>query len=143
MKFLFAALLFTSTLAGAAGVERYLGQLRLPSGQTAVIAEGDLEARSLGSFSIRLYADAPAGDETTFFYQGIISERDGTIEKTILADINGDQQAEIIVTMRSAGSGNYLSARAFSIQPLALVAAADNLPPDADPVAALKAALAH
>ena len=65
----------------AAGTERFITKVKLPSGQTAVVAEGDFEARSIGSFSIRLYDASAEGDETTFFRSGLIRPRDGVIEK--------------------------------------------------------------
>lgn len=40
--------------ATAQAQDRHVGKLRLPSNQTVVVAEGDLEARSTGSFSVRL-----------------------------------------------------------------------------------------
>jgi len=46
--------------ATAQAQDRHVGKLRLPSNQTVVVAEGDLEARSTGSFSVRLYAAADA-----------------------------------------------------------------------------------
>ena len=105
------ALLASGTL-NAADSERFITKVKLPSGQTAVVAEGDFEARSIGSFSVRLYDAAPPGDETTFFRAGIVRSRDGTVEKFILADADGDQQPEIIVRVRSTGTGGYLSAHA-------------------------------
>lgn len=115
-------------------------KLKLPSGQTAVVAEGDFEARSTGSFSLRLYDAASRGDETTFFSAGLVHDRDGTIEKVALADIDADQQPEIIVTVRSAGTGGYLSAHAFAYDEKAIVfrAGVEGLPPDADTIAALR-----
>ena len=40
---------------------------------TAVVAEGDFEARSIGSFTVRLYSteNAQPGDDTTFFVGGV------------------------------------------------------------------------
>lgn len=121
--------------------DRFIKILKLSSGQTALISEGEFEARSIGSFSVRLYEAAPAGDETTFFTSGLISARDGFIEKVVLSDINGDSEPEIIVVVRSAGTGSYLSAHAFAIgndQKLALISIVEGLQPEADPVAALK-----
>jgi len=120
---------------------RFVQKLKLPSGQTVVVSEGELEARSLGSFSIRLYQAAPAADETTFFISGLVSERDGVVEKLVLADTNGDADAEIVVVVRSVGSGSYLSAYAFGVvqqKTLVPLASVSGLPATADPVAALK-----
>jgi len=139
---LIAALLCSGGLH-AAEPERVVMMIGLPSGQTAVVAEGDFEARSTGSFSLRLYDAAAPGDETTFFAAGLVRGRDGTIEKIALANVDADQQPEIIVTVRSAGTGGYLSAHAFAYDAKALVfrAGVEGLPPGADPVAALRESL--
>ena len=133
------ALIASGTLHAAAS-ERFITKIKLPSGQTVVIAEGDLEARSIGSFSVRLYAAAAPGDETTFFRAGRIRARDGTIEKVALADVAGDQRPEIVVIARSAGTGGFLSAHAFAIdeQRLTFLSTVTGLPPDADPIEALR-----
>jgi hypothetical protein len=133
------ALLASGSL-NAAGSERFIAKLKLPSGQTAVIAEGEFEARSIGSFSVRLYDAAPPGEETTFFRAGLVHRRDGTVEKVMLADIDGDRKPEIIVVVRSAGTGSHLSAQAFSFdrEKLILRAGAEGLPPEAEPIAALR-----
>jgi hypothetical protein len=133
------ALLASGTL-NAADSERFITKIGLPSGQTAVVTEGDFEARSFGSFSVRLYDAAPSGDETTFFRAGIVRPRDGTVEKVMLADVDGDQQPEIIVVVRSTGTGGYLSAQAFAFDKKRLIlrAAVKALPPDAEPIAALR-----
>jgi hypothetical protein len=46
--------------------DRFVSKLTLPKGETIVVAEGDFEARSTDSFSIRLYEAAVPPDETTF-----------------------------------------------------------------------------
>ena len=93
---------------------------------------------------MRLYSSANAqpGDDTTFFVAGVIRERDGSIEKVELADIDGDGKPEIAVTVRCVGTGSYLSADAFAFDKkrLWLRASVDGLAKDADPIAALKKA---
>ena len=100
-----ALALFASAALHASEAERFVAKVKLPSGQTVVVAEGDLEARSIGSFSLRLYDAAPPMDETTFFSTGQIRARDGTIEKVVVVDIAGDQRPEIVVIVRSVGTG--------------------------------------
>jgi hypothetical protein len=133
-------LLLIGTLpAMAAG--RFITKIKLPSGQTVVVAEGEFEARSIGSFSVRLYQASSTENETTFFTSGLIRSRDGFIEEVVLDNINGDEQPEIIVIVRSVGTGSYLSAHAFTVgkhQQLLLNSIVENLQPGADPVAALK-----
>ena len=125
--------------AQAADAERFVSTLTLPTGQTVVVAEGDLEARSVGSFSVRLYeADTPQ-NATTFFAAGTIRPRDGVVESVVLADVDGDRRPELVVIVRSVGTGGYLSAHAFAVtaNELAFLAAVDDLAADADPVEAL------
>lgn len=139
------AAVIATLLASAVEVaaqERFVSKLTLPDGGTAVVAEGDFEARSTGSFSVRLYDAAPAPDETTFFTSGLVRARDGVVEKVVPADVDGDGRPEVIVVVRSAGTGNYLSAHAFATGKgkLALRATVDGLPANADPIAALRKA---
>jgi len=138
--FLLSLIMFLTGVTHAMASDRFIKILKLPSGQTSVISEGEFETRSIGSFSVRLYEAATTGDETTFFTSGLISARDGFIEKVVLSDINGDSQPEVIVVARSAGTGGYLSAHAFTIssdQKLILISIVEGLHPEADPVLAL------
>jgi hypothetical protein len=120
--------------------ERFVSKLTLPTGETVVVAEGDFEARSIGSFSVRLYEAAAAPDDTTFFIAGLIRSRDGVVEKVILADIDDDRQQDIVVIVRSVGTGSYLSAHAFAMAKDKLIfrTAVEGLAADADPVEALR-----
>ena len=140
-----ALVLLLATSAQAATQDRFVSKLKHPTGKTLVIAEGNFEARSIGSFSVRLYDAAEAPDETTFFASGLVRARDGVIEKVLLADVDGNQQQDIVVVVRSVGSGNYQSAHAFSItgQDLVFRAAVDGLAADDDPVAALQESTKH
>lgn len=135
-----AMVLLLAASVHAAAQERFVSKLPHPTGKTVVVAEGDFEARSTGSFSVRLYEAAAAPDETTFFTSGLVRARDGVIEKVILADVDGDRQQEIVVIARSVGTGNYLSAQAFAVAKDKLIfrAVVEGLAADADPVAALR-----
>jgi len=135
-----AMVLLVATSVHAAAQHRFVSKLTLPGGNTVVVAEGDFEARSTGSFSVRLYRPAAAPDETTFFTSGLVRARDGVVEKVVLADVDGDREQEVIVVVRSVGTGNYLSAHAFAVAEGTLIfrAAVEGLAADADPVAALR-----
>ena len=117
---------------------RFVQKLALASGQTAVVAEGDFEARSIGSYSVRIYSrqSAQANDDTTFFSAGIIRARDGTIDKVFLADLGNGGPPSLVVAIRSAGSGGYLSADAFTIgkNTVVLRASVAGLAANADPL---------
>lgn len=132
-------LLFIASVSANAQ-DRFVKKLKLPTGETIVVAEGDFEARSIGSFSVRLYEAAKTPDETTFFTSGLVRPRDGVVEKIVLADVDGDQKQEIIVIVRSVGTGGYLSAHAFATAGGKLIfrAVAEGLAANADPVAALR-----
>ena len=141
MKFITAVFVLLVTAVHAeVGVDRFVQKIKLSTELTAVVAEGDLEARSTGSFSVRLYSteNAQPEDETTFFVAGVIHERDGYIEKVELADIGGDEKSEIVVTVRCVGTGSYLSAHAFGFDKkrVWLKASIADLPKDADPIVA-------
>jgi hypothetical protein len=135
-----AIVLLLAASVQAVAQDRTVSKLTLPNGTTVVVAEGDFEARSVGSFSVRLYEAAAAPDETTFFTSGLVRARDGAVEKVMLADINGDQQQEVVVTIRSIGTGNYISAHAFAVtnDKLVFLAEVEGLAANADPVAALR-----
>lgn len=138
--FVLTMVMLPSVLVHAGEPDRFIKKIALPSGQTAVIAEGAFEARSIGSFSVRLYDAAPPADRTTFFTTGLIRSRHGTIEKVALINVDDNQRPEIIVFVRSAGTGSYLGAHAFAFDgsTLNLLATVENLPPQCDPIAALR-----
>ena len=141
---LFVVVFVSAVLHAKAGVDRFVQKLKLASGLTAVVAEGDLEARSIGSYTVRLYSagNAQPGDDATFFVSGLIRERNGYIEKVELASIDGDGKPELVVTVRCVGAGSYLYADAFAFDEkrVWLRASVVDLPKGADPIAALKKA---
>lgn len=83
------------------GADRFVKQCRLPTGQVAIVAEGDLEPRSVGSYTVRIYShrqpEFPADD----FICGIVQPRSGTVEQVMFADLDLDGLNEIIVTIRA------------------------------------------
>jgi hypothetical protein len=108
----------------------------------AVVAEGDLEARSMGSYTVRAYFDAEAGpgNETTFYAAGLVRPRDGTVRSVSTLALPGRPRPLLMVVMQSAGSGGYLSAEAFAVEPRAvrLLASVRDLAPAEDPAAHLR-----
>ena len=123
-------------------IGHFVQKLALADGQTAVVAEGEFEARSIGSYSLRLYSkrNVQPGDDTIFFSSGVVRTRDGTVEKVFLATLGDGEQPSLIVTIRSAGSGSYLSADAFTVAKDAVIlrASISGMPSGADPVVALR-----
>ena len=132
-----------ATLASAA-TDRVVTRLRLEPDLTIVLAEGDFEPRSIGSFSVRAYrADTAAVRQeldTDDFIGGLICERDGVVEAVTATDIDGDGRAEVVVKIRSAGSGGYLSAVALAVRGRAVEVRArvENLDATAEVVKALR-----
>lgn len=112
---------------------RYVIQQKLSTGLTVVIAEGDFEPRSIGSYSLRIYAANPEYP-TDEYLSGTIRSREGSIENVKIQDLDKDGTEEIIVIIRSAGTGGYLSADAFNYQSekLHLVANVTDLPKNTD-----------
>jgi hypothetical protein len=129
-----------AVILSAGETERFVQKVKLPSGQTVVVAEGDFEPRSIGSYSVRLYSTENPPFPTDNFLAGVVHKRDGAIEKILRADIDGDSSQEVVVVVRCVGSGSYLSAQAFSIgeTSVALCAAVAGLKPDVNPISALK-----
>jgi hypothetical protein len=89
----------------------------LPDKRVAVIAEGDLEPASVGSFSVTVYKT----EELTDFVAGGVFERDGSIfddegkPRVHFADITGDGKPEMIISSLTAGSGNMRSGIALEL----------------------------
>jgi hypothetical protein len=131
-----------SSSAFAADGERIVKTAAYPPTQaTVVVAEGDLEPRSTGSYSIRLYTKNDPAFPYDRFVTGLVRPRDGSIESIRVADIDDDGAPEIVVVMRSSGSGGYQSADAFHVhdQSLTLTKSVTALDANADPVRALAA----
>ncbi len=117
---------------------RFLQKMVLPGKLVAVVSEGDWEARSIGSYSVRIYSTehAASDDDTTFFVSAITRKRDGGIERILLAELAAGEPPSLIVVIRSAGSGGYLSADAFTVtgERIELRGSVYGLPARADPV---------
>ena len=143
-RFLCLTIVALPVVASAQSTDRFVEKVRLPEGETVLVAEGELEPRSIGSFSVRVYEAAGPKDETTFFVGGLIHPRDGTMERVALAEVDSTTASpEIVVVVRSVGTGGYLSAHAFSYrdEALAYIGSVAGLPADADAVAHLRTKL--
>ncbi len=113
----------------------------LPSGQVVTVSEGRGEPASTGSYDVRLYSGANPQFPLDQFIDGKVLPRDGGIKELKLLDLNGDKQPELIVVVESAGSGSYLSADAFTINPqegLDSFNHVEGLAPNEDVIQALK-----
>jgi len=133
--------IYALSMNGYAEIPRFIKQVQLPDNRSIIqVAEGENEPRSIGSYAIRLYGGANPDFPLDDFITGQIYPRDGTIERVINTDLNGDGTGEVVVIMRSAGSGGYLSADVFSWQNKTLkrIQSISDLGPKDDPVAELK-----
>lgn len=117
---------------------------RHPSGLIVVASEGNYEPHSIGSYTIFLYEEQIIKENSKLnwlkYLDGHIINRDGSVEDLLFADINGDAEKDIVVTIRCVGSGSYLSADGFLIKDkqLELYRSVSDLDKDANPVLALK-----
>ena len=108
-----------------------------------VVAEGAGEPRSIGSYSLRVYVEPEVGGRRDRFVAGAVKSRDGTLEALRFTDLDRDGGLELVVTLRSVGTGAYLSADAWRLRDGVprLVASVEGLPRDEDPMPALAATL--
>ena len=135
---------FSAVLAADEGAPFLRGVL--PGTSTpVVVAEGQLEPRSIGSYTVRIYSGRNRRFPYDDFIAGTVRRRDGAVENLLFSDLDGDAVPEIVVVVRSAGTGGHLSADAFQLHgsAISLVGSVAGLAKDADPVLALKQKIAN
>lgn len=120
-------------------------QAAWPGVGQVVVDEGAAEPRSIGSYAVRVYAARAGMQPTDLFMTGSVRPRDGSLERLAFEDIDGDGTAELLVVMRSAGSGGYLAADALRLRHgvLSRVVGVEGLPARADVTAELRNAAAR
>ena len=135
-------LVFFSALAhGGEANLRFAKWFQIPGRQEVVtVTEGDFEPRSIGSYALRVYGGAAKKSPTDDFIAGAIRPRNGVIEAVKFASLSGAEAPEIVVIIRSVGSGGYLSADAFRYRDRALdwLVTVSDLDKAADPIGALR-----
>jgi hypothetical protein len=106
----------------------------------AVVAEGDFEPRSLGSYSIRVYDPVDPQYPYDRYLAGRVMPREGTLESVRWAEVDGDRTADLVVIVRSVGTGSFLHGDAFAERngTLEPIAAVRGLAKDADVLGALR-----
>ena len=98
-----------ATHAPASGGERFVSTVPLANGMVCVVAEGDLEPRSIGTYSVRVYRDLHVGD----YIAGAIQRRDGFVRRAYRGSPDGSGRDVIAVEVETAGSGRYAHAETF------------------------------
>ena len=138
MKKIIVTLLSLLTTAAFAADEHQTltNMVALPTNQTVITEEGAFEPDESGSYSIRLYDTDPGNPDTIIYRSGIIRPRTGMLEKVQVTDINGDEEMEIIVLLRSIDESNSQMADiySFSDSQLKLLNTVSNLVADRDPL---------
>ena len=143
---LLGVLLAVSPALAADECHRPVRKVAIPgTPNIAVVAEGQFEPRSVGSYSLRVYAGTNPRFPYDDFVTGTVRPRNGSVEDVRFFDLDRDGLPDIIVVIRSAGTGGYLSADAFRYRGtvLTLLGSVSGLPRDADPIRALEAELTH
>jgi hypothetical protein len=126
---------------GAETNVRFVKKFQIPgSPEVVVVAEGDYEPRSIGSYALRVYGGSSKKFPTDDFVVGLVRPRSGTVQAVKFEDIDSDGNPEVVVIIRSVGTGGHLSADAFGYRTgsLKLVASVSDLDKKADPVKALR-----
>ncbi len=144
MERMFIATLVCLVAAFAYGAEpnlRFVKKFQFGGApEVIVVAEGEFEPRSAGSYTVRLYAGSSKKFPTDDFVVGLVRPRNGIVEAVRFDDIDDDDRPEIVVIIRSVGSGGHLSADAFRYRARSLEFAASiaGLDKGADPIQALR-----
>lgn len=136
----YVGLVAATAFAYAETYSRFVESVNLPDGRVATVAEGDFEPRSVGSFSVKLYSAANPDFPFDDFQAGIVAPRNGFVEDLDVRDVDHDGNDDLVVVIRSAGTGGYLSGYAFRLADytVSVVASVDGLEPSASVVEALE-----
>lgn len=113
--------------------------LPLNSEILVLVSENTLEPRSVGSYTVNTYLVVNPEQRYDRFISGLVMSRNGFVEAIKMVDLNSDGDKELVVIIRSVGTGNYLSADAFDINrdSLTFLKTVTGLAADANPVSAL------
>jgi len=102
-------LLFLSVSATYAEKIKSPHEITLSSGKLVTISQGPGEPQSIGSYRLRVYSIINPKYPYDNFTSGIILAREGVAEKAVAYDLDKDGDDEIIVIVRSVGTGSYIS----------------------------------
>lgn len=90
-------------------------EITLVSGHIVNVQTGAKESESVGSYALRLYKPLNENFPYDNFINGLVMPREGQVFDVKTLDLNNDNLQEIVVLIRSAGSGGYVSADIFSL----------------------------
>lgn len=80
------------------------------------VTEGSREPRSIGSYSLRPYAPSDPAWPYDNHAAGAMRLRDGILADLLFGDLDADGEPDIVVVVRSVGSGGYPSADGFIVR---------------------------
>ena len=103
------ALVSSCASAPSTAGDRFVGRVALRDGFVCVVAEGDLEPRSIGTFAVRAYRDLDVGD----YVAGVITPRNGFVKAAYRPSRDPAGSDEIVVEVETAGSGRYVETLIF------------------------------
>ncbi len=87
--------------------------IKLRNGQLLVVEESDLEPRSVGSYSLRLYSNERPEFPYDRFVTGLLEYRDGVLEAAAELDSKHCDDC-FMICMRSVGTGSALTRHVYS-----------------------------
>jgi hypothetical protein len=137
-------LLTLCTTQAAENHDQRIHEADMPGGAfKVVVAEGALEPRSIGSYDLRIYAQTNPHFPYDNFVVGTVRPRDGVLESVLFSNLDFLGTEEILVVMRSVGTGAYQTIDGFRLEATNLIhlGTLKELPKDADPVDSFRAAL--
>ncbi|MXY32735.1 MAG: hypothetical protein F4Y60_01320 [Boseongicola sp. SB0664_bin_43] len=80
------------------------------------VVEGPGEPRSIGSYALWTYEILDLDWLRESFAAGLVRERERTVEALLFKDVDRDVTGGVIVVVRSAGSGGYVSANVYGVR---------------------------
>jgi len=137
---LLIVLVFPASSSAGEDQRNPVKQAILPTGQVVIVAEGQGEPRSMGSYSVRLYSGKDKRFPFDDFLGGAVRPRDGFVERLEIVDLDDHGAPELVIIIRNAGSGSYLSADAFVLsgRTISFFQSVSGISGNTDPIKKLK-----
>jgi hypothetical protein len=113
LRFGLGVLLVVSTRIAAEEAPSILRGVIPGTTTMVVVAEGQLEPRSIGSYSVRIYGERNRRFPYDDFVAGTVRRRDGALEKLLFSDLDGDPVRALRQKMATASLGGAAIVGAF------------------------------